>query len=204
MTLIKADIERAITKEMGYKRAKSSRLVAILLEALKSSLESGEEVMIGGFGKFCVMEKSARRGRNPSTGESMTIKPRKVVVFRCSVKLRDKINSSQNSESTNQQLCETLFEKYHCVEMRPVGSLPIYQFKLYREPDNGDALLFVKPDSRLIKYLQIDKVLDMKYMFKNIDYEFSSIPTQIRSISKQNDGPFRGHYKVSISIAEKQ
>jgi integration host factor subunit alpha len=60
---------------------------------MKRSLESGEDVMISGFGKFCVKEKKERKGRNPATGESMILKPRKVVIFRCSGKLRDKINS---------------------------------------------------------------------------------------------------------------
>ena len=63
-----------------------------LLELIKSSLESGDNVLISGFGKFIVKEKGERRGRNPSTGEDMILEPRKVVTFRCSGNLRDKIN----------------------------------------------------------------------------------------------------------------
>ncbi len=59
---------------------------------LKKALESGEDVLISGFGKFCVREKKERRSRNPATGEDMMMKPRKVVTFRCSRNLRDKIN----------------------------------------------------------------------------------------------------------------
>jgi len=59
---------------------------------MKRSLESGEDVMISGFGKFCVKEKKERRGRNPSTGEDMVLEPRKVVTFKCSGNLRDRIN----------------------------------------------------------------------------------------------------------------
>jgi len=55
-------------------------------------LESGEDVLISGFGKFCVKEKRKRRGRNPATGEDMMLAPRRVVIFRCSGKLRDRIN----------------------------------------------------------------------------------------------------------------
>jgi integration host factor subunit alpha len=57
--------------------------------------ESGDDVLISGFGKFCVKEKGERRGRNPSTGEDMMMKPRKVVTFRCSRSLREKINGLQ-------------------------------------------------------------------------------------------------------------
>jgi integration host factor subunit alpha len=53
-----------------------------------------EDVLISGFGKFCVKEKSERKGRNPATGDEMLLRPRKVVTFRCSGKLRDKINGS--------------------------------------------------------------------------------------------------------------
>jgi integration host factor subunit alpha len=63
-----------------------------LLEIIKKSLESGEDVLVSGFGKFCVKEKRERRGRNPSTGEDMMMRSRKVLTFRCSGKLRKKIN----------------------------------------------------------------------------------------------------------------
>jgi integration host factor subunit alpha len=59
---------------------------------MKSTLASGEDVLISGFGKFCVKNKRERRGRNPATGEDMILAPRRVVTFRCSGKLRDKIN----------------------------------------------------------------------------------------------------------------
>ena len=92
MTLKKADIVEAVAKQNGYTLNQSFEVVESLLEFIKSSLESGEDILISGFGKFCVKEKKSRRGRNPSTGESMMLSPRKVVTFKCSGKLRDKIN----------------------------------------------------------------------------------------------------------------
>jgi integration host factor subunit alpha len=64
-----------------------------MLELIKSTLASGEDVLVSGFGKFCVKKKSERRGRNPATGEDMMLPPRRVVTFQCSGKLREKINS---------------------------------------------------------------------------------------------------------------
>ena len=92
MTLTKADIIETISKENGYTKKNSFEIVETLLEIIKSALESGEDVMISGFGKFRVKEKKERRGRNPATGEDMMLTPKKVVTFRCSGKLRDKIN----------------------------------------------------------------------------------------------------------------
>jgi integration host factor subunit alpha len=63
-----------------------------LIEIIKSNLASGEDVLVSGFGKFCVNEKKERKGRNPATGDSMMLRPRKVVTFKSSGKLRRKIN----------------------------------------------------------------------------------------------------------------
>jgi len=92
MTLTKAHIVETLAKQNGYPKKQSVQMVETLLELIKRSLESGEDVLISGFGKFCVKEKKQRRGRNPSTGEDMTLEPRKVVTFTCSRKLRDKTN----------------------------------------------------------------------------------------------------------------
>ena len=92
MTFTKAQIVEAIADQTGYPKYKSSEMVEIILEHIKKSLESGEDVLISGFGKFCVREKKERRGRNPSTGEDMMVAPRRVVTFRWSGKLRERIN----------------------------------------------------------------------------------------------------------------
>ena len=90
--LTKADIIEAIQKENGYSRKQSSEITEILMEIIKQSLESGEDVMISGFGKFQVKTKKERRGRNPATGEDLTLPPRKVVTFKSSGRLRNHIN----------------------------------------------------------------------------------------------------------------
>ncbi len=92
MALTKAQIVNSISNQIGFPKNHSSEIIETLLEIIKKSLESGEEVMISNFGKFCVKEKRERKGRNPATGREMVLKPRKVVTFKCSGKLREKIN----------------------------------------------------------------------------------------------------------------
>jgi integration host factor subunit alpha len=92
MALTKIQIVNSIADQIGYPKNHSSEILESLLEIIKKSLENGDDVLISGFGKFCVKEKRERRGRNPSTGENMMMKPRKVVTFRWSGNLRDKIN----------------------------------------------------------------------------------------------------------------
>jgi integration host factor subunit alpha len=82
----------SIQNQTDLSRNRSSEIVETLLEIIKSTLESGEDVLVSGFGKFCVKEKRERRGRNPNTGEDMMLEARKVVTFKCSGKLRDRMN----------------------------------------------------------------------------------------------------------------
>ena len=95
MTLTKFHLIDTIAEQNGFTRKKSTETVEIILEIIKSKLASGEDVLISGFGKFCVRNKRERRGRNPATGEEMTLAPRRVVTFKCSGKLRDKLNKEQ-------------------------------------------------------------------------------------------------------------
>jgi integration host factor subunit alpha len=92
MTLTKANIVEAVSEQISYPKNQSFEMTESLLEIIKRTLETGEDVLVSGFGKFCVKEKRQRRGRNPSTGEDMMMAPRKVVTFICSRQLRDKIN----------------------------------------------------------------------------------------------------------------
>jgi len=94
MTLTKANIVDAIHDELGFPKNKSAEMLEILLEVIKSRLERSEDVLISGFGKFCVKDKKQRRGRNPATGDDMMLSKRRVVTFRCSHLLRKKINEN--------------------------------------------------------------------------------------------------------------
>ena len=92
MTLTKAQIIESVQNQIGFPLKQSTDLVEALLEIIKKELESGNDVMVSGFGKFCVKEKKQRRGRNPATGESMILDARRVVTFTCSGKLKERVN----------------------------------------------------------------------------------------------------------------
>lgn len=92
MTLTKAQIVDLIHEEMPFPKNKSTEVVEGLIEIIKRTLAEGEDVLISGFGKFCVKDKRERRGRNPATGNDLILDKRKVITFKCSGKLREKIN----------------------------------------------------------------------------------------------------------------
>ena len=92
MVLTKSDITAKI-HGLGFTKKTAVDTVESLLEIIKHTLANGEDVLVSGFGKFCVKSKRARRGRNPATGSNLTLRERKVVTFKCSGKLRNSINT---------------------------------------------------------------------------------------------------------------
>jgi integration host factor subunit alpha len=94
MALAKAGIIESVKRQIGLPQKKSTEVVEQLIETIKSTLASGKDVLVSGFGKFCVNDKKERRGRNPATGEDLMLRPRRVVTFKCSGKLRRKMNGS--------------------------------------------------------------------------------------------------------------
>jgi len=94
-TLTKAQIVEKLFARNIFTKGECAHIIETLFELIKQKLESGEDVLISGFGKFSVKEKHQRRGRNPQTGEPMMLAPRKVVTFKCSGVLRDAINKDE-------------------------------------------------------------------------------------------------------------
>ncbi|MGF1550636.1 MAG: integration host factor subunit alpha [Sphingomonadaceae bacterium] len=90
-TLTRADLADVVHREIGLSRAESSRIVERILHHLCESLSHGENVKISGFGTFILRDKGERIGRNPKTGVEVPIAPRRVLTFRASQILRDRI-----------------------------------------------------------------------------------------------------------------
>ncbi len=92
MTCTKTTIIEKISEEIEQSPSDAKNTVEELLEIIKTTLASGEDVMVSGFGKFCVNEKAPRKGRNPATGRSMVLGKRRVVTFKCAGGLKDQLN----------------------------------------------------------------------------------------------------------------
>ena len=92
MTLTREHLINSVSNHLDLSKTESSALLQSILETIKKTLESGEDVLITGFGKFCINDKNERKWRNLQTGEEMKLRSRRVLIFRCSKKLRKKIN----------------------------------------------------------------------------------------------------------------
>ncbi len=95
MPITKADIINLIYNNSDLKKQEATSAVESLLEIIKHTLESGEDLLISGFGKFCVKDKNKRRGRNPHTGNGLMLDARRVVTFKCSRTLRENLNKKK-------------------------------------------------------------------------------------------------------------
>ena len=91
-TITRAQLSEAVYEEVGLSRNESAELVEAVLEEMVSSLTEGETVKISSFGSFSIRQKSQRMGRNPKTGEEVPILPRKVIIFKPSHVLKNRIN----------------------------------------------------------------------------------------------------------------
>ncbi len=94
MAFTKTTIIDKIAGQNNLSPSRAKDIVETMLEIIKETLSSGEDIMISGFGKFQVNEKAPRKGRNPATGKDMMLEKRRVVTFKCAGRLRDRINGS--------------------------------------------------------------------------------------------------------------
>ena len=105
MTITKADLTDSICKGLGLPKSRASELLTSLLAIMKTTLVNGDDILISGFGKFCVNDKNDRIGRNPSTGEDMMLEARRVVTFKCYLPLRLKLKKkSEKGTSCRERL----------------------------------------------------------------------------------------------------
>ena len=94
MTLTKDNLIQTLYDQSGFSKQKARTTLETVFELVKKTLESGEDVLISGFGKFSVKKKAPRKGRNPATGEDLPLDARTVVVFRCSPVMRERVNGA--------------------------------------------------------------------------------------------------------------
>lgn len=102
-TITRAHLGEAVYQEVGLSRNESSQLVESVIEEICTALVAGEGVKISSFGSFSVREKGERTGRNPKTGEEVPILPRKVLVFRASNILKDRINGQDTGSASRKR-----------------------------------------------------------------------------------------------------
>jgi len=98
MTITKDSLVEMIHNEVGLNKREAKELIECFFEQIKASLENGNDIKLSGFGNFILRDKSPRPGRNPKTGEEVTISERRVVTFKSGLKLKSKLEAYDGSE----------------------------------------------------------------------------------------------------------
>ncbi len=102
MAITKADLANSLFNELGLNKREAKEFVELFFEKIRSALEDGSSVKLSGFGNFGVRKKNSRPGRNPKTGQEIPISARRVVTFKASQKLKDRVAS--NADNLRQRL----------------------------------------------------------------------------------------------------
>ena len=98
MTITKDSLVEMIHNEVGLNKGEAKELIECFFEQIKKSLENGNDIKLSGFGNFILRNKAPRPGRNPKTGEEVTISERRVVTFKSGLKLKSKLEAYDGSE----------------------------------------------------------------------------------------------------------
>ena len=195
MGLAKKHIVNQIRNELGFPKNQSVEITESLLEIIKSTLESGDDLLLSGFGKFCTRDKKRRKGRHPSTGEDVILPARRVVTFKCSGKLREKVNGAIKSRSDRRlyprhaALCTAIYTVNSVTYrdlVRDISARGIY-IGTWRAIDNGQRISLQFP-----VFARIEKPSIMGTVVRSQDKGFAVIfdyPIEERICQT---GPFSG------------
>ncbi len=96
MAITKADLANRLFDELGLNKREAKEFVELFFEKIRAALEAGESVKLSGFGNFGVRQKNSRPGRNPKTGQEIPISARRVVTFKASQKLKDRVAANEH------------------------------------------------------------------------------------------------------------
>lgn len=157
MAITKADLINSIYDHSDLQKREATSAVESLLEIIKYTLESGEDVLISGFGKFCVIDKNRRRGRNPQTGNSLILDARRVVTFKCSRTLRENLNKKKRRKSQRLWLAQEgkdliqIKEQRERLMSKKYPECPLFSHSNCKERDIPAVCAIVREDKRCLK-----------------------------------------------------
>ena len=205
----KSDIIKAVAKKSRCSQKQASKRVNCLVEIIKRTLADGEDISIRGFGRFYVKHRAPRRGRNFSTGKTLTIKPKKVVAFKGSAKLIECLNEAESDETATIRATEEFAERRseQRIDSPPdgiaivrVAGIPVYQFRLKDLSENGTAFL-VPDDSTILRNIRVGQLIDIRVSLKSegiVSTVYQS--SEIRHITRQEAGRYKGSIIIGVKI----
>ena len=207
-TRTKTDVVQAVADKLGSSKKHAALVTNSILDILKDTLASGEDVLITGFGKFSVNQKGPRKGRNPSTGQEIMIGPRRVVAFKYSDKLKEKVNPPDEEapvetpafEFEQERRAEPRNDKWqHGTATVRVSGIPVYKFEVKDVSERGNCFL-VDQESAILRNVEVDQEIEIRINALDDPSKTVVQRSKIVHISKADDFGFQGYFMLGVQV----
>jgi integration host factor subunit beta len=195
----KSELAESLSNETGLPITKAAEIVKTVFDSMANALMKGESVEIRGLFSIRVRQYGGYTGRNPKTGEEIKVKPRKLSSFKCSKELKRRV--MPDGLTLKRRDPRKIIDEFHSVEFSTRNIDVSHQFKIWNLSLRGICVL-VKEGASVLKHMKVGDILDMKYYKSDSPEPSDYMRTEIRHITKEEQGRFRGHYFVGLAVLE--
>ncbi len=195
----KSDLIEALSEETGLALTRAGEVVNIVFNAMEDALAKGERVEIRGFCSMRVKHYSGYVGRNPKTGDEVRVSPRKLPVFKCGKELQRRI--MPEGLTVKRREPRKIIDEYYSVEFSTTEIDVTHQFKLWNLSPRGICIM-AREESSILKHLKVGDILNMRYYKTDLPEPSDYTKTEIRHITREEEGRFKGHYLIGLAIHE--
>jgi integration host factor subunit beta len=195
----KSDLIEALSKETGLPLTRAGEVVNIVFNAMEGALAKGERVEIRGFGSIHVEHYGGYVGRNPKTGDVVRVGPKKLPVFKCSKELKRRVTPEGLTLKRGEP--RKIVDEYYSVEFSTSDIAITHQFKLWNL-SRGGICIMTSEESSILKHLKVGDILNMRYYKTELPEPSDYTKTEIKHITREENGRFRGHYLIGLAILE--
>ena len=195
----KSDLIETLSKETGLPLTKAGEVVNIVFNGMEDTLLKDERVEIRGFCSIGVKHYRGYVGRNPKTGDGVRVSPRKLPVFKCSKELKRRLTPVKPALKRREP--REIIDEYYSVEFSTSEIDVTRQFKLRNLSPRGICIM-AREDSAILKHLKVGDILNMRYYKAELPEPSVYIKTEIRHITREEEGRFKGHCLIGLAIHE--
>lgn len=195
----KSELTESLSNETGLPVTTAAEIVNTVFDSMATALIKGEAVEIRRLFSIRVRQYRGYTGRNPKTGEILKVKPKKLPYFKCSKELKERV--MPKGLTLKRRDPRKVIDEFHSVEFSARNIDVSHHFKIWNLSSRGICVL-VKEGASILKHMKVGDILDMKYYKPDSPEPSDYIKTEIRHITREGQGPFRGHYLVGLSLLE--
>ena len=195
----KSELTESLSKETGLPVTTAAEIVDTVFDSMANALIKGEAVEIRRLFSIRVRQYRGYTGRSPKTGEIIKVEPKRLPYFKCSKELKERV--MPDGLTLKRRDPRKIIDEFHSVEFSARNIDVSHQFKIWDLSLRGICVL-VKEGASILKHIKVGDILDMKYYKPDSSEPSDYTKTEIRHITREEEGRFRGHYLVGLAVLE--